>query len=90
MALLAFKRLSLASRSQARAIATSAAQLEAAITTPAPSNALTHVQWTHATQRTGVLARKQGMTCLWSDGIRVPVTVLHVRRLFLLAQKEPS
>lgn len=36
--------------------------------------------WTPRTRRTGVLARKHGMTALWAtDGSRVPVTVLEVR-----------
>lgn len=35
--------------------------------------------WAPGTHRTGVLARKEGMTCLWDpEGNRVPVTVLHV------------
>jgi hypothetical protein len=39
--------------------------------------------WSTSTQRTGVLARKQGMTCLWDpNGIRIPVTVLHVKLPF--------
>ncbi|GAA5880761.1 hypothetical protein JCM3774_005702 [Rhodotorula dairenensis] len=37
-------------------------------------------KWTPRTRRTGVLARKHGMTALWAtDGSRVPVTVLEVR-----------
>ncbi|KAK4048743.1 ubiquitin-specific protease ubp15 [Microbotryomycetes sp. JL221] len=34
--------------------------------------------WTPTTRRTGVLARKLGMTALWQNGQRVPVTVLHL------------
>jgi large subunit ribosomal protein L3 len=37
-------------------------------------------QWIPGLRRSGVLARKRGMTSFWdSDGIRIPVTVLEVR-----------
>lgn len=48
--------------------------------TPAPTSN-SELVWSPGTQRTGVLARKHGMTCLWdADGLRVPVTVLQVSR----------
>lgn len=85
------RALSLTAR-QARPISTTAPRPEtaqpdaAAVGEPSSSTdlvastALTMRKWSQNTQRTGVLARKQGMTCLWdADGIRVPVTVLHVR-----------
>lgn len=71
------RALSLSSRALRTFASSSSAPIEPEAT-PTPAPAAQH-QWTPQTQRTGVLARKEGMTCLWSeDGIRIPVTVLHV------------
>jgi large subunit ribosomal protein L3 len=36
-------------------------------------------QWTADSIRTGVIAKKKGMTSIWSEsGVRLPVTVLQV------------
>lgn len=67
----ALRSLSLASR---RSLSTSAPRLEQQAEQAVASTSA----WTPETQRTGVLARKLGMTALWQEGIRVPVTVLHV------------
>ena len=48
-------------------------------TEPTISEALPPGIWTPYTQRSGVIARKRGMTALWDrDGKRWPVTVLQV------------
>lgn len=47
---------------------------------PAQAEASTST-WTPASQRTGVLAKKLGMTAIYdSNGVRTPVTVLEVNR----------
>jgi large subunit ribosomal protein L3 len=39
----------------------------------------TPAQWTMDSIRTGVIAKKKGMTSVWSEtGVRMPVTVLQV------------
>ena len=68
----ALRTLSIAGR---RSLTTSAPRLEQQAEQAVAS---TSAAWTPQTQRTGVLARKLGMTALWQEGIRVPVTVLHV------------
>lgn len=41
-------------------------------------------QWTTDSVRTGVIAKKKGMTSVWSEtGIRMPVTVLQVNDLHI-------
>lgn len=43
------------------------------------SQATPAAQWTVDSIRTGVIAKKKGMTSVWSEtGVRMPVTVLQV------------
>jgi large subunit ribosomal protein L3 len=41
--------------------------------------------WRPQSVRTGVIAKKKGMTSVWSEsGVRMPVTVLQVRDLYCI------
>ncbi|TFK55078.1 mitochondrial 50S ribosomal protein L3 [Heliocybe sulcata] len=47
--------------------------------TPTPADPLKAAKWTPQSIRTGVIARKRGMTAMWDDlGARQPVTVLQI------------
>lgn len=45
------------------------------------SSQATPAEWTVDSIRTGVIAKKKGMTSIWSEtGVRLPVTVLQVEK----------
>lgn len=47
-----------------------------------PASTTATPQWTVDSVRTGVIAKKKGMTSVWSEtGVRMPVTVLQVNIL---------
>lgn len=51
------------------------------------SSQATPAQWTIDSIRTGVIAKKKGMTSIWSEtGVRLPVTVLQVKNDKILSQ----
>lgn len=69
------------------ASATSNAEAQSASTTESPSESST--TWTPTSQRTGVLARKKGMTAIYDEeGKRIPVTVLHLDNVQVTLVKE--
>lgn len=79
MALRLFTTNTLANKSSGfnalRAIATAGFHTTSASCQAAP------VEWTVNSIRTGVIARKKGMTSVWSEsGVRMPVTVLQVNK----------
>ncbi|EGG00388.1 uncharacterized protein MELLADRAFT_73188 [Melampsora larici-populina 98AG31] len=55
---------------------------------PSQSSELVLPKWTPGIRRTGVIARKRGMTSFWdADGVRVPVTVLELEDVQVIGHK---
>ncbi|KAJ9127548.1 hypothetical protein QFC24_000957 [Naganishia onofrii] len=58
--------------------------------TASTSNGVTLVPWNPYSVRCGAIARKRGMTALWTDdGKRVPVTVLQFDNLQVISHRPP-
>lgn len=72
-----------------RTLATAAT--DAAAAPAAAESSTTAPKWTPFTQRTGVIARKRGMTAVWdSTGRRWPVTVLQLDSVQVVRHQPPS
>lgn len=75
-----------------RALATAATEVPSPVEVIEQQEAegSTPAKWTPFTQRTGVIARKRGMTALWDqEGRRWPVTVLQLDKVQVVRHTPP-